>query len=126
VLTVDFAMEGNDKGNIANLLCKYAWIKSKETSFHGFRQLISGFFRSRSDGLHSFNLGGPLKSTNNNTVSIDIDTTPESSTSSEDTRIVSSKSPMIALSNSLEYNSGLNEVPDATEGEDEEANSPPH
>lgn len=61
------------------------------------------------------------------TVSIDTTMTPGSPNESGDTRVLSSKSPLIALSNSHEDvdNSCLLEVPDASEGEDDEVESPP-
>lgn len=54
-----------------------------------------------------------------------IDTGPPSSTGFGGTRILSSKSPIIALSDSLEDNSNLKEIPAGSEEEDDEVDSPP-
>ena len=64
-----------------------------------------------------------FKSASENPVS--IDTAPGSSTGSGDTRIVTSKSPLIILSDSSDDNCGLKEIATIGDEDDDEADSPP-
>lgn len=73
----------------------------------------------------SSNSTGAMKSLSEITMSVDTETTIGSSSSSGGTQIVSSKSPLIVLPESSEDNDRLKEVPNATEVEFDEADSPP-
>lgn len=93
-------------------------------------QLLSLVFNSRFpdiSGVESDDIGDYLSSDFQfaNDKSVSINTTPGSSIGSGDTRILSSKSPVIVLSDSSEDNAGSKEVLDGLEGGDEEGESPP-
>ena len=80
---------------------------------------------AESNGVLDYPSSDPstFKSASENPVS--IDTAPESSTESRDTRIVTLKSPLITLSDSSTDNCGLKEIAAVGDEDDDEADSPP-
>jgi len=80
---------------------------------------------AESDGVGDYPSSDSTGGLGSGSGNVSIDTAPGSSIGSGDTLILSSKSPLIALSDSSEDNSGLKEIPDGSEGEEDEVESPP-